>query len=303
MPRMDAPGPQDLPLRRRYLGRRHGLANCAYLLAMHAGLLAWLCWGRELLPYPVFIVVSVAFCLVHQRILSEWFHEATHWNLVPGRRWNDALADLLIGTFNGTRVRNNRAGHFRHHAVTVYFTADDPDTRGSAAASRGELVRGLLRDLSGASALTTFLAAARGGEGRNLPAALAWLGALLLLHGALLVWSVLAGRADIYPIYFVTLLTLYPIANRFRLYAQHASLETDGSYKLNGSGASRTFHASLVEQVLLHSPMIMYHNEHHAAPNLPYRALRARSRSGTDANAFGRNGIRFARTVVIRLPR
>ena len=31
-------------------------------------------------------LISLVVCVTHQRILSEWFHEATHWNLLPDRR-------------------------------------------------------------------------------------------------------------------------------------------------------------------------------------------------------------------------
>lgn len=292
-------------LRERHLRWHHGLANLCYVLGMHVALIAWLWSGRHFVAYPAFLALSVLGCLLHQRQLSEWFHEATHWNLVPARRWNDALADLLLGVFNGTRVRSNRPSHFRHHAATVFFTRDDPDTRGCAAATRGELLRGLLRDLAGVSALRAFLTAARGEDGA-VPGArpgLAWFVWLAILHGAGLAATVFAGRADIYPLYFLTQLSLYPVANRFRLYAHHAEAVAGGGYVLNASPVSRNYHAGLIEQVLLHSPVIMYHRAHHQMPSLPYRGLRALARRDSDPNVFGESGLRLVAGIAGGLPR
>jgi fatty acid desaturase len=272
---------------------------------MHAGLAAWLWYGRGWLAYPLFLAVSVLACLVHQRILSEWFHEATHWNLVPSRDWNDRLSDLLLGTFNGTRVKSNRPGHFRHHAASEFFTPEDPDTRGCAAATRSDLLRGLLKDLSGASALQAFLATARGETGGNTastPGA-GWFAWLALLHGAAFAVTLRTGRPDIYPLYFLTQLMLYPIANRFRLYAHHARDAGRQRYQLIGSPVSRNFQGTALDLILLQSPMIMYHRAHHEMPALPYRALRALAPRATDPNAFGESGLRVAAAVAGGLPR
>ncbi len=262
-------------LRQQFLTWPHGLLNTFWLLAMHAALFTALWFAPP--------AVAILVCVIHQRMLSEWFHEATHWNLLPDRRWNDRVADLLIGPFNGTRVQSNRPGHFQHHAVREYFVPEDPDTAKAAATTRRELRQGLFRDLTGQTALSAFVRAARttaagrhsgGSEWR-------WLGALTVLHGAGFAASVAAGRWELYPLYFGSLLTLYPVANRVRLYAQHAEIAPDGTVHLKGSTASRTVHSGLLEQVLLHGPMIMYHHEHHARPVLPYRALRRLARANT----------------------
>lgn len=292
-----APG-SDASLRRQYLGWRHGLLNTGWLLAMHGTLCAALWW----LPAPLALVV----CVIHQRMLSEWFHEATHWNLLPDRAWNDRVCDLLIGPFNGTRVRSNRPGHFRHHAAREFFVPEDPDTAKAAATTRRELWSGVLRDLTGQTALGAFLRASAGGgersgfdtSGVDWP----WFGGLALLHGAGFAATVAAGRWELYPLYFGSLLTLYPLANRVRLYAQHAAIDADGAVRLDGSTVSRTFHAGLAEQLLLHGPMIMYHHEHHARPVLPYRALRAIAGHSPDPNVTGTSGWRLTAALLGRLP-
>jgi fatty acid desaturase len=288
-------------LRRQHLRWYHGALNVAWLLLMHGALLGWLWYGRDLAPYAIYLAAAVGVCLVHQRLLSEWFHEATHWNLVPDRNWNDRLANLLMGTFNGSRVEDNRSGHFRHHALSEFFTPDDPDTRLQAASTRGELLRGIARDLCGQTAIRVFLGAWAAGRQRpreGVGTTVGWVLWLLACHGAGLAVSLAHHRYEIYPLYYLTLLSLYPVVNRFRLYGQHAALRPDGSVYLAGSRTSRTVHAGRLEQLLLNSPVIMYHFEHHAWPGLPYRALRAVSKRSQDPNQFATSGFGIVRGVL-----
>lgn len=294
--------PQREPnLRRQYLRWHHGVVNVAWLLLMHGALIGGLWYGRDSVPHAIYLPAAVLLCLVHQRLLSEWFHEATHWNLLPDRAWNDRLGNLLMGTFNGTRVSNNRSGHFRHHAVSEFFTADDPDTRLAGASTRRQLLLGILGDLCGYSAVRVFLSAWTADRRRHRDGAgtaAGWILWLLAFHGAGLAATIAYHRYEIYPLYYLTLLSLYPLANRFRLYGQHAGVRDDGTVYLEGSTASRTIHAGILEQLLLNSPVIMYHFEHHAWPSLPYRALRAISQRSQDPNEFGTSAFRIVAGVL-----
>ena len=301
---MSAEAQRETTLRRQHLRWYHGMVNIAWLLLMHGALIGWLWYGWQIVPRAIYLPAAVLVCLVHQRLLSEWFHEATHWNLVPHRDWNDRLGNLLMGTFNGTRVRSNRSGHFRHHAVSEFFTPDDPDTRLAAASTRRRLLLGILGDLCGYTAIRVFLNAwtpdrrrQRDGAGT----AAGWMLWLLASHGIVLAATISQHRYEIYPLYYLTLLSLYPVANRFRLYGQHAGVRDDGTVYLEGSTASRTVHAGLLEELLLNSRVIMYHFEHHAWPSLPYRALRAISRRSQDPNEFGTSAFRVVGGVLAGL--
>jgi len=285
---------------RQLLPWQHGALNLLQLLGLHGALLAWLWAGRGLVPWAAFLPLSVFACLLHQRQLSEWYHEATHWNLFPGHRWNDLCANLLIAPLNGVPVSGNRPGHFRHHAVSAFFGPDDPDTRAAAARTRQELRAGLLRDVAGITAWRAFRDASQAGTSPARRAG--WFVLLAALHAGGLLACLSAGRVDIYPLYFGTLLTLYPIANRLRLYAQHAQFDAAGAPLLAGSSASRSFHSGLLERLILHSQVIVYHHEHHAAPSLPFRELRARSRASADPNVHGTSGFACVAQVLRGLP-
>ena len=289
--------------RRDYLRWWHGAANTFYIVGMHAALIVWLWYGRDLLPYPYFLAVSILGALVHQRILSEWFHEAVHWNIVSNKKWSDRLANLLTGPFNGVRIKSARKKHFQHHRVESFFMGDDPDTCAAAVINKRELLLGLLRDVSGMTAIEAFLSVSANDASKSKESmfiGIFWLAYLLVIHGSLFYITVSAGYYDVYPIYFVTLISLYPIANRLRLYLQHATVRDDGTLLIVGSKVSRTYSGGLFSQIFIQSPMIMYHHEHHAFPALPYRALRAMvtARPSSDVNTHGKHPIKLLTKLI-----
>lgn len=282
--------------------------NAAYVAGMHAALALWLFGASPLLPTALFVAATPLVCVVHQRFLSEWFHEATHWNFVPDRRWNDRLANLLMGLWIGTSIENHRIDHFRHHARRDFFRPDDPETAEGIAESRRELVRGLLLDLCGVSAVRKFWrVASRGssgaGGGSSAAGGRSWLALVALVHGVGFTATLALGHPAVYPLYYGTLLTLYPVVNRIRLYGQHAGIRPDGKGFLVGSEVSRTIHAGRLEQLLLNCPVIMYHHEHHLRPQLPYRALRATAAPAGDPNASHSSCFRVFLAVWRGLPR
>ena len=228
---------------------------------------------------------------LHQRFVSEWFHEATHWNLVPDRRWNDRLGDVLLGLLFGARLATNRVGHFEHHDQPDFFHPDDPDTAAAVVGSRRELRRALLRDLLGLTGLRQYLGIVT--RGRSVPSAssvtVGWFGLLAAVHGPGFAATIWAGRWEIYPLYFGSLLTLYPLVNRIRLYGQHAAIDDNGRGFLAGSDVSRTIFGNALEKLLLNSPVMMYHHQHHVWPHLPWRALRQVAKPSPDPNVDTRS--------------
>ena len=257
-----------------FLGTSHSIRNVAYVLCLHASLIVWFIVARSHLSLATYILVTPFVCLIHQRILSEWYHEATHYNLVNQKRLNDPLADLLMSFFLGPSIAANRARHFRHHAAQVYFVDDDPETALYTASSRSDLVRGFARDLTGLTALRAFRDVVGSGSKRKETSGYVayWFFVLLAGHGILFAATILLGAPEVYFFYYGTLLTLYTALNRLRTYGQHAIVVEEGAVAV-ASPVSRTIFGNAIEWIVLNTAVMKYHHEHHAFPNLPYRAL------------------------------
>ncbi len=74
--------------------------------------------------FPSIILLSFWFGLwIHY--LSEFLHEAAHHNIAPSKKFNDFLANFLIGSWIGFTVQTYRSGHFAHHKYLG--TTKDPE--------------------------------------------------------------------------------------------------------------------------------------------------------------------------------
>lgn len=281
-----------------YLTSLNGLTNVASILAFHAGLVAWFVLGYQFLPLMVYLVFSPVVCIVHLRAMSEWVHEASHYNLVPDKQWNDILVNILSGVFLGNTVSMYRAGHMRHHQKSTFFQTDDPDTNFCIVRSRGDLIRSVLKDISGISAVSAYfsyyLLPYFKRHEENLVRshnnkALLPIAFLIVVHVTVIAGLYQVGRLDAYVFYYATVLTLYPLFNRIRAYGQHVYFDSADRAVLEHSTASRTVDAGLLDRVFITSRVMMYHYEHHKYPGLPWRALRAMSEAGEGADPYDRN--------------
>ncbi len=288
----------SIPKRREFLTPWHGALNVAHVLATHALLIGWFWLGYEFLSLAAYIALSLPVCLVHQRAMSEWIHEGAHLNLVPNRRWNDRLTDAMCGFWFVLPVRVYREIHFQHHRKPDFFVADDPDTVFLRIDSRRAFWLGVLRDLSGLTVLRQlgrFNELAPTGERRRR--ALTVLGPVLVVGIAFAL-----GRLDAALLYYFTLATLYPLLNRLRTYAQHATIDERTASRFEGSVASRTVDAGLMDRIVHTSPRLLYHHEHHLYPHLPYRALRHVLEPSDDPNRYSRSRWRTLRAIYRGLP-
>jgi fatty acid desaturase len=271
-------------MRRAHLRPIHSVLNVAQLALADALLVLWFWLGWAYLPLWAYIPISLLACVVHQRAMSEWIHEAAHYSLTRSRRWNDVLGNLLAGIWFALPVDVYRASHTAHHRAAEYFTDADPESVFLAVDSRRGFRRAILVDLVGGTMVVQYrrfqAERAQGGGAGGL--------AQRLLFGlclvALVVAMALIGRIDVILLYYGSLVTLYPLLNRLRTYGQHARFEPDGTATLAGSHVSRTTDCGLIDRIVFTSPRLLYHDDHHRYPYLPWRALVAMDEHAGDVN-------------------
>lgn len=271
-------------LRREHLQRRHSVLNVAQLAADDLLLVLWFWLGYTYLPWWAYLPLSLVACLIHQRAMSEWIHEASHYSLTRSRRWNDLLGNLLSGIWFALPVATYRASHTAHHRATEYFTAVDPESVFLRVDSRRAFRRAILSDLCGGTMVVQYrrFQAERAEGGGDGGTAQRLLFALCLVGLVALMWWI--GRLDVIVLYYGSLITLYPLLNRLRTYGQHAQLEPDGTATFVGSHISRTTDCGPVDRILWTSPRLLYHDDHHRYPYLPWRALVAMYEPNDDPN-------------------
>jgi fatty acid desaturase len=298
-----APASEDvrIPKRREFLTARHGAMNVVHVLLTHAVLIAWFWVGYRYLPFVVYVALSLVVCVVHQRAMSEWIHEGAHFNLLPGKRWNDVATNLLAGLWFALPVSVYRDIHFQHHRMEAFFVRDDPDTVFLDIDSRRSFWRAVVSDVTGLTMIRQSLRFQEKdlvSKGERRSRALAVVGPI-----AALALAFFLGRLDAALIYYATLATLYPLLNRLRTYGQHVTVDEDGRSHFDGSGTSRTIDAGLVDRTLYTSPRLMWHHEHHVYPHLPYRALKGLVVPEVDLNRYTRSRWQVMRAIYRGLPR
>ncbi len=278
--------------RAAYITTHHGTLNVLQIAGAHLSLIT-LFFSLQYAPLWAGIPVAVIASWIHQRFLSEWAHEAAHYNLVPDKKWNDILANWLLTYWHGYKIDAYRTAHMRHHSADEYFAAGDPDTERLGIGNKRDLLTSMLRDVSGYTAVTTYFAVAfeRGPmkDSAQFPSSLRKTALSLLpiaaLHLFFVTFSFLAGFLTYYIVYMGCLVTLYTVLNRIRVYGQHLAVK-DGKVVADQTVAARTINAGFLDRVFITSRLMMYHNEHHAKPALPYRALAAVSTPSQDPNAY-----------------
>lgn len=287
-------------LRRAHLRGIHSAVNVVHLAATDALLVAWFWFAYVLLPLWVYIPLSLVVCVIHQRAMSEWIHEAAHYSLTRSRRWNDIIGNLLSGIWFALPVGVYRASHTAHHRADGFFTGDDPETVFLAVESRRAFRRAIGRDLVGGTMVVQYrrFRAEQSEGGGGLGLRLAFAGCLLGLLAAM-AWI---GRLDVIALYYGSLVTLYPLLNRLRTLVQHARIETDGRVVVRGSHVSRTTDCGWFDRIVWTSPRLLYHEEHHRYPYLPWRALAQLCEPSDDVNRYTTHRVTVLRAIYYGLP-
>ena len=287
-------------LRRTHLRPRDSLLNVGHLAATDAVLIAWFWLGFAWLPWWAYVPLSLVACVIHQRAMSEWIHEAAHYSLTGSRRWNDILGNLLSGIWFALPVGVYRASHTAHHRADGFFGPDDPETVFLDVPTQREFRRAIVRDLVGGTMVVQYrrFRAEQSEGGGGLGLRIVFAGCLL----ALLAGMAWLGRLDVIALYYGSLVTLYPLLNRLRTYVQHARLDAEGVATVEGSHVSRTTDCGVVDRIVWTSPRLLYHDEHHRYPYLPWRALAELCEPSEDVNRYITRRVPVLRAIYRGLP-
>lgn len=239
------------------------------VLLVGSGLWVHVAWGTWWV-LPACVVYGVMYGSASD---SHW-HECGHRTAFRTKWLNDAVYHLAA--FMDVREPESwRWSHARHHSDTI-IVGRDPEIAFPRGVSRFRFVA----DIFGLIAIPTeFVKYARNAFGRPSAAqrdyqpaeelwkSTVWSWVFLLVHAAVIVWSVVAGSWE--PLVLVGLPSVY---GRWLMVlygvTQHAGLAEDVlDHRLN----TRTVHMGAVNRFMYWN--MNYHLEHHMFPNVPSRTL------------------------------
>lgn len=204
-----------------------------------------------------------------------FLHEAAHFNFWPDRRWNDRFANLLIGVWVATDIREYRRIHWDHHR----FLGQPSDTERSYFSALGW--RFLLESLFLVSAIRVI--ALRRGKIRDKPAGGAAWGAsglvmpaaAALAHSLVLATCVWQGQTELALAWLAGNLMVYPLFGALRQLLEHrdaaASAAVDYSIEPHGK-LTRSFKGGPFGSIF-GGAGFRWHDIHHFDPELSYTNL------------------------------
>ena len=284
------------------LTKKDQFLNIFYIVLTHITLALWFVFGYKFFNFSTSVFISIIVCSIHQHFLSEWLHEATHWNLLRNKFYNDIIANILIGIPFGISVNIQRPNHFAHHKVDIFLNHEDIESSNYIIKEKQQLLENILFSLIGVTALNYFFKNMKGSSksikfkpgtksiflGKN------WLKVLLIFHVPFFLFLLINNYAYSYIIYYITLITIYPLFAMMRYWGQHAEVTGKGIASAWDANCSRTNYGGILEFLFFNSPIMKFHNEHHKYPNLPFRSLKKIAKKSNDLNKNGKGCINIA---------
>jgi len=226
---------------------------------------------------PVYMIFSVIMMAWVQTAAVLIVHEASHRNLLSGKRVNELVGNLLFALPVGLTVDSYRATHVLHH--NYLNTERDPSgfvTR--VGLSRADVCKQWLFLLSGR---VIFDLVVRTFSGKRLEKTVVTPDRdqrvasaerrramyVFLYHAPIIATSYYYGVIDAWVVWVVSTVTLVPFLDGLRVTIEHRP----------GPGAPADFHTRshhrwTVASALV-SPFFQYHWEHHVCPSIPHYQL------------------------------
>jgi fatty acid desaturase len=200
-------------------------------------------------------------------------HEAAHGHLFTrNKRINERLGNWFGAYVKGYSVDAYRSEHFKHHAETTYLVPEDGETAYQTAATQGDIVRGILKDLFLVTAFQTLLLRfVPKALGRPTPRPRPFRETAAVLAYSAVLWTGLAwiGSVGAVLVYWAVYLTLYQLISRIFVCATHGDPRRDPG--LAHTDVTCNVLSPLCERFFFGGRMLMYHYDHHRNPHLPYR--------------------------------
>jgi fatty acid desaturase len=244
-------------------------------LAFDWGVIASCFAAATFVTHPAVWICCGILIAARQHALLILMHDASHFRLLPSRKWNDRLSNWLCAWPLLVSTEGYRHNHLAHHLHLN--TEDDPDwvrkdgrDEWTFPKTRRAFVLLLLRDLCGGGLLDA-LRSIRDLSGNKLRAAeektSAW--PRLTYYGAAATALTLSGMwIPVLLLWFLPAFTLLTVILRIRSVAEHFGVE--GEHDLN---KSRNVHCSWWERFLLAPHYCGYHLDHHLYPSVPFYNL------------------------------
>jgi fatty acid desaturase len=239
-------------------------------------------------PHPLVVITALFVIGGRQLGLAVLTHECAHRSLFHTPWLGELVGTWVCGAPVWTDLHRYREHHRAHHNHTG--TAQDPDLGlvTPFPTTRASLLRKVLRDLSGATALRRvvgllamdagFVTYTASTESQRLPtpspaqaarSLLRHTGPVLLANAALLALLALLGRPELYLLWLGAWCTTYSLVLRLRSIAEHACTDLVPDLLHN----TRTTAAHWGARLLLAPHHVNYHLEHHLLPTVPHWRL------------------------------
>jgi len=268
--------------RREYINNFYGLKNLIHISLLYITFFVFsitlVIFYNNIISYLVIFIISS----IYQRFLTEWLHEGVHFNIHPNKNINEFVSKWFLGSLFGLPLDQFRESHFKHHKSKSYFHDGDTDTSYAKISSRKDLFFAILRDLFFINAVYSYLVFIFNNiffnkTDKNPEVKSSVLSAVAPIFVMQIIFfsiSIYFQEYGIWLSFYLSMLSLYPLLSRIRLYGQHLSFDNKGDVSFSTSETSRTIDGNWLDRLLFSSHLMCFHYEHHAKPSLPYRALR-----------------------------
>ena len=249
--------------------------------------------GLILLTYN-WVAIAAVFCVVsywhnplgwvlgvlllggRQLGLAILMHEAGHGTLFQRPEFNRFFGQWFCAFPILSSLKGYANSHRGHHARAG--SREDPDLANYVAypVSTGSFRRKIFRDLSGRTGLRNVLELVKGEGGDLMTRSAEQQGVLVQgvvanLILAIVLW--VAGVGELYVMWVVAYLMIYPLAARIRQLAEHGNVKN--LYDPDPRQHTRTTLANGLERLLICPNRVNFHCEHHLLASVPCYRLPA----------------------------